>query len=141
MELWLIVRFFDNFFREVSGIDVPLADFILNQFKSVAQALFSTIVFFLLAPTTDVLEDGLWVEGKGDKLVSWFCVRVILRISNKAGFLVFAAAVGVVTECSQGEFAVVFKEWEVKGKGTAKLYHKTVVGDAFDSKGFRGFGH
>ena len=141
VELWLIVGFFDNFFREVLGVDVPLADFILNQFKSVAQALFGTIVFFFLALTTDIFEDGLWVEGKGDKLVSWVCTRVISRISNKASLFVLAAAVGVVTECSQGEFTTVFKEWEVKGKGTAKLYHKTVVGDAFDSKGFRGFGH
>ena len=121
VELWLIVGFFDNFFRELSGIDVPPADFILNQFKSVAQALFGTIVFFFLAPIADIPEDWLWVEGKGDKLVSQFCARVILCVSNKAGFLVFAAAVGVVAECSGGEFTMVFEEWEIEGKGVPKL--------------------
>ena len=123
------------------GVDVPPADFILNQFKSVAQALFGTVIFFFLAPTTDILEDGLGVKRKGDKLVSQFCMRVISHVSNKASFLVFTAAVGVVAECSWGEFTMILKEWEVEGKGTVKFYCKTVMGDAFDSEGFRGFGH
>ena len=108
VELWLIVRFLDNLFRESSGVDVPEADFILNQFKSVARALFSTIVFFLFAAGADVSQDWLWIEGKGDKLVSRFEARVISRVANKAGFLVFATAVWVVAECSRGEFATIF---------------------------------
>ena len=71
----------------------------------------------------------------------WVCMRVISCVSNKAGLLVFAAAVGVVAEHSQGEFTVVFEKGEVKGKGMPKLYCEAVVCDAFDSKGFGGFGH
>ena len=141
VELWLIVRFLDNLFRESSGVDVPETDFILNQFKSVAQALFSTIVFFFFATSTDVSKNWLWIEGKGDKLVSQFEARVILRVANKAGLLVFATAVRVVAECSRGEFAMIFKEQEVVCDGAPKLNGKTVVGDAFDSEGFRGLGH
>ena len=128
-------------FRESSGVDVPETDFILNQFKSVARALFSTIVFFLLAAGTDVLKDGLGIEGKGDKLVSRFEARVILRVANKAGLLVFTTAVWVVAECSRGEFAAVFKEREVVCDGTSELNGETLLGDAFDSEGFRGLGH
>ena len=141
MELWLIVRFFDNLLRESSGVDVPEADFILNQFKSVARALFGTIVFFLFAAGADVPKDWLWIEGKGDKLVSRFEARVISRVANKPGLLVFATAVRVIAECSRGEFAAVFKEQEVVSDGTPKLNSKAVVGDAFDSEGFRGLGH
>ena len=128
-------------FRESSGVDVPEADFILNQFKSVARALFSTIVFFLFAASADVSKDWLWIEGKGDKLVSRFEARVISRVANKASFLVFATAVWVVAERSRGEFATIFEEWEVVCDGAPKLNSKAVVGDAFDSEGFRGLGH
>ena len=128
-------------FRESSGVDVPEADFILNQFKSVARALFGTIVFFLLAAGTDVSKDWLWIEGKGDKLVSRFEARVISRVANKAGFLVFATAVWVVAERSRGEFAPVFEEREVVCDGAPKLYCEAIVGYAFDSEGFRGLGH
>ena len=141
VELWLIVRFLDNLFRESSGVDVPEADFILNQFKSVARALFCTIVFFLLAASADVSQDWLWIEGKGDKLMSRFEARVISRVANKAGLFVFTTAVWVVAECSRGEFATIFKEREVVCDGAPQLYGKAVVGDAFDSEGFRGLGH
>ena len=141
VELWLIVRFFNNFFRESSGVDVPLADFILNQFKSIAQAPFSTIVLFLLAAAADIAEDWLWIEGKGDKLVLQFHTRVIACVSNKAGFLVLTTTIWVVTECSRGEFATVFEKWEVKCKGALKLYSEAVMGDTLDSEGFRGLGH
>ena len=141
VELWLILRFLDNLFRESSGVDVPETDFILNQFRSIAQALFGTIAFFLFAAATDELKDQLWVEGKGDKLVLWFKVRVILRVANKAGFLVFTTTVWVVAECSRGEFAMIFKEQEVVCNGALKLNGKAVMGDAFDSEGFRGLGH
>ena len=70
-----------------------------------------------------------------------FEVRVISCIANKAGFLVFTTAVWVVAECSRGEFAMIFKEWEVVCNGALKLNGEAVVGDAFDSKGFRGLGH
>ena len=53
----------------------------------------------------------------------------------------FAAAVGVIAECSWGEFTTIFKKWEVTGKGVAKLYHEAVMQDAFDRDRFRGFGH
>ena len=36
VELWFIVQFLDNLFKELSGVDVPEADFILNQFRSIA---------------------------------------------------------------------------------------------------------
>ena len=130
VELWLIVRFLDNLFRELLGVNVPETDFILNQFKSIAQALFGTIVFFLFAASADVLKDWLWIEGKGDKLVSQFEVRVILRVANKAGFLVFTTTVWVVAECSRGEFAMIFKEQEVVCNGALKLNGKAVMGDA-----------
>ena len=94
-----------------------------------------------MAAGTDVSKDWLWIEGKGDKLVSWFEARVISRVANKAGFLVFAAAVWVVAECSRGEFATIFKEWEVVCDGASKLNSETFLGDAFDSKGFGGLGH
>ena len=123
------------------GVDVPETDFILNQFKSVARALFCTIVFFFLAAGADVLKDWLWIKGKGDKLVSQFEARVILRVANKASFLVFAAAVWVVAERSRGEFAAVFEEQEVVCDGAPELYCEAVVGYAFDSEGFRGLGH
>ena len=141
MELWLIVQFLDNLFRESSGVDVPETDFILNQFKSVARALFGTIVFFLLAASADVSKDWLWVEGKGDKLVSRFEARVISRIANKAGLLVIATTVWVVAECSRGEFATVFEEQEVVCDGTSELSGETLLGDALDSEGFGGLGH
>ena len=141
MELWLILRFLDNLFRESSGVDVPETDFILGQFRSVAQALFGTIIFFFFAASTDVSKDWLWIEGKGDKLVSQFAVRIILHVANKASFLVLATAVWVVTECSRGEFTTIFEEWEVVCDGAPKLNGEAVVGDAFDSEGFRGLGH
>ena len=141
MELWLIVRFLDNLFRESSGADVPETDFILNQFRSIARALFGTIIFFFFAAGTDVSKDWLWIEGKGDKLVSRFEVRVILCVANKASFLVFATTVQVVTECSRGEFTTILKEWEVVCDGTSELNGETFLGDAFDSEGFRGLGH
>ena len=128
-------------FRESSGVDVPETDFILNQFRSVARALFGTIVFFFFAAAADELKDWLWIEGKGDKLVLWFEARVISRVANKAGFLVFTATVWVVAECLRGEFTTIFKEWEVVCDGTLKLNGKAVVRDAFDSEGFRGLGH
>ena len=128
-------------FRESSGVDVPETDFILNQFKSIARALFGTIVFFLLAASTDISKDWLWIEGKGDKLVSRFEARVISCVANKAGFLVFATAVQVVAECSRGKFAAIFEEREVVCDGAPKLYCEAVLGDAFDSEGFRGLGH
>ena len=103
--------------------------------------MFCTIVFFFPATIADETEDWLWIEGKGDKLVSWFEARVILCVANKASLPVLAAAVWVVTECSRGEFTMVFKEQEVKCKGAPKLYGKAVVRDAFDGKGFRGLGH
>ena len=141
VELWLIVRLLDNLFRESSGVDVPETDFILNQFKSVAQALFGTIVFFLLAAGADVSKDGLWIEGKGDKLVLRFEARVISCIANKAGLLVFAATVWVVAERSRGEFTTIFKEWEVVCDCASELNSEAFLGDAFDSEGFRGLGH
>ena len=128
-------------FRESSSVDAPETDFILNQFKSEARALFGTIVFFFFATGTDVSKDWLWIEGKGDKLVSRFEARVISCIANKAGLLVFATAVQVVAECSRGEFATIFKEREVICDGAPKLNSEAVVGDAFDSEGFRGLGH
>ena len=128
-------------FRELSGVDVPETDFILNQFKSVARALFGTIVFFLPAAGADVSKDWLWIKGKGDKLVLRFEARVISRVANKAGLLVFAAAVWVVAECSRGKFAAVFKEREVVCDSASELSGKTLLGDAFDSEGFRGLGH
>ena len=73
--------------------------------------------------------------------MSQFKTRVILHIANKAGFAVFAAAVQVVAECLRGEFTMVFKEWEVECEGAPKLNSKAVMGDAFDSEGFRGLGH
>ena len=73
--------------------------------------------------------------------MSRFKARVISRVANKAGFLVFATAVWVVAERSRGEFATVFKEREVVCDGAPKLYCEAVVGDAFDSEGFRGLGH
>ena len=123
------------------GVDIPETDFILNQFRGVAQALFSTIVFFFFAATADKLKDWLWIEGKGDKLVSQFEVRVISCVANKAGLLVFAITVWVVTECLRGEFAMIFKEQEVVCDGMPKLNSEAVMRDAFDSKGFRGLGH
>ena len=128
-------------FRESSGVDVPETDFILNQFKSVARALFGTIVFFFLAAGADVSKDWLWIEGKGDKLVSQFEARVISCIANKASLLVFATAVRVVAECSRGEFAAVFEKWEVVSNRSSELDGETFLGDAFDSEGFRGLGH
>ena len=73
--------------------------------------------------------------------MSWFCTRVIACISNKAGLLVLAATVWVVAECLRGEFTMIFENWEVKCEGVLKLYSKAVMGDAFDSEGFRGLGH
>ena len=73
--------------------------------------------------------------------MSQFELRVISRVANKASFLVFAAAVWVVAECSRGEFATIFEEQEVVCNGTLKLNGETVMRDAFDSKGFRGLGH
>ena len=73
--------------------------------------------------------------------MSRFEARVISRIANKAGFLVFATAVWVVPEHSRREFATVFKEWEVVCDGMPKLNCKAFLGDAFDSEGFRGLGH
>ena len=71
----------------------------------------------------------------------WFEARITSRIANKAGFAVFTAAVWVVAECLRGEFTMVFKEWEVECEGVPKLNSKAVMGDAFDSEGFRGLGH
>ena len=73
--------------------------------------------------------------------MSRFEARVILRVANKASLLVFATAVWVVAECSRGEFAMVFKEWEVVCDGASELSGETLLGDAFDSEGFRGLGH
>ena len=73
--------------------------------------------------------------------MSRFEARVILCIANKAGFLVFATAVWVIAERSRGKFATIFKEWEVVCDGTPKLNGEAVLGDAFDSEGFRGLGH
>ena len=73
--------------------------------------------------------------------MSRFKARVILRVANKASLLVFAAAVWVVTERSWGEFATIFKKWEVVCDGALELYGETFLGDAFDSEGFRGLGH
>ena len=73
--------------------------------------------------------------------MSQFKARVILHVANKASLLVFAAAVWVVAECLRGEFAMIFKEWEVVCDGAPKLNGETVIRDAFDSKGFRGLGH
>ena len=70
-----------------------------------------------------------------------FEVRVISCIANKAGFLVFATAVWVVTERSRGELTTIFEEWEVVSDGMPKLNGKAFLGDAFDSEGFRGLGH
>ena len=141
MELWLILQFLDNLFRESSGVDVPETDFILNQFRSIARALFGTIIFFFLAAVTDISEDWLQIKGKGDKLVLQFEARVILHIANKACLLVLTTAVWVVAECSRGEFATIFKEWEVVCNGVPKLNGEAVVRDTFDSEGFRGSGH
>ena len=109
------------------GVDIPETDFILNQFKSIAQALFGTIVFFFFAATADKLKDWLWIEGKGDKLMLQFKVRVISHIANKACLLVFATAVWVVAECLRGEFAMIFKEQEVICDGALKLNGKAVM--------------
>ena len=141
MELWLIVRLLDNLFRESSGVDVPETDFILNQFKSVARALFGTIVFLFLAAGADVSKDWLWIEGKGDKLVLRFKARVISCVANKAGLFVFAAAIRVVAECLRRELAAVFEEWEVICDGASELNGEAFVGDTFDSEGFGGLGH
>ena len=73
--------------------------------------------------------------------MSWFEARVISRVANKAGFLVLAAAVWVVAECSRGEFAAVFEERKVVCDGASELNGETLLGDAFDSEGFRGLGH
>ena len=73
--------------------------------------------------------------------MSQFEARVISRVANKASFLVFATAVWVVAECSRGEFATILKEQEVICDGALKLNGETVLGDTFDSKGFRGLGH
>ena len=73
--------------------------------------------------------------------MSQFEARIISRVANKAGFLVFAAAVWVVAECSRREFATVFEEREVVGDGAPKLNGEAVLGDAFDREGFRGLGH
>ena len=73
--------------------------------------------------------------------MSWFEARVISHVANKAGFLVFAAAVWVVAECSRGEFTTVLKEGEVVSDGMPKLNSEAVVRDAFNSEGFRGLGH
>ena len=73
--------------------------------------------------------------------MSQFEARVISRVANKAGFLVFATAVWVVAECLRGEFTTIFEEQEVVCDGALKLNGETVVGDALDSEGFRGLGH
>ena len=59
--------------------------------------------------------------------MSRFEARVISRVANKASLLVFAAAVWVVAECSRGEFATIFEEWEVVCDGAPKLNSEAVV--------------
>ena len=73
--------------------------------------------------------------------MSRFEARVISRVANKAGLLVFTTAVWVVAERSRGEFATVFEEREVVCDGASELNGETLLGDAFDGKGFRGLGH
>ena len=73
--------------------------------------------------------------------MSWFEARIILRIANKAGFLVSTTAVWVVAEHLWGEFTMVFEEREVICDGASELNSKAFLGDASDSEGFRGLGH
>ena len=74
MELWLIVDDVDLFLVKSPSEGVPPTDFVSNQLRNVARALFLAVAFGLSATVADKLEDRLRVERKGDKLVGQvFC--------------------------------------------------------------------